>query len=196
MEKNSVTGGRNIMATQAQNIMQAFYAANKREEIKEEEREFKKGPLGYMGGVPGALFDIAAGMEAYNTSQALTEGIASMTDTRSKEQQILDKYIEERDIVKNLKTNLKGLVAKNPSKYGPVYDELFASKVTDKTIPGIATELAEDLDVIIPELGMSDQVNDITQSVQLTNVTPDGTVINYTVGKFQPGQGMLKRFGK
>jgi len=44
------------MATEAQNIMQAFYSANKREEVKEEEREFKKGALGYMGGVPGALF--------------------------------------------------------------------------------------------------------------------------------------------
>jgi hypothetical protein len=187
MEKNSVTGGRNIMATEAQNIMQAFYSANKREEVKEEEREFKKGALGYMGGVPGALFDIAAGMEAYNTSQALTEGIASITDTRSKEQKILDKYIEERDVIKNLETNLKGL---------PVYDEIFTAKATNKTISQIATELGEDLGDIIPQLGLSDQVNDITQSVKLTNVTSDGSVINYTVGKFQPGQGMLKRFGQ
>ena len=35
-----------------------------------------------------------------------------------------------------------------------------------------------------------------TQGVKLTNVTPDGSVVNYTVGKFEPGQGMLKRFGK
>ena len=190
------------MATEAQNIMQAFYSANKREEVKEEEREFKKGALGYMGGVPGALFDIAAGMEAYNTSQALTEGIASITDTRSKEQKILDKYIEERDVVKNLETNLKGLVEKNPSKYGPVYDEIFTSKAKDKTISQIATELGSDLGDIIPQLGLSNQVNDITQGVKLTNVSPDGTVVNYTVGKiieendktFVPGTGMLKRY--
>ena len=184
------------MATEAQNIMQAFYSANKREEIKKEEREFKKGALGYMGGVPGALFDVAAGMEAYKASQALTEGIADMTDTRSAEQKILDEYMESRDVVKNLETNLKGLVAKNPSKYGPVYDEIFTSKATNKTISEIATELGGDLGDIIPQLGLSDQVNDITQSVKLTNVTSDGSVINYTVGKFEPGQGMLKRFGK
>ena len=98
MEKNSVTGGRNIMATEAQNIMQAFYSAQKRDEVKEEEREFKKGALGYMGGIPGAMFDIAAGMEAYKTSQALTEGVKELTDTRSPEQKVIDGLIEADDL--------------------------------------------------------------------------------------------------
>ena len=34
MEKNSVTGGRNIMATEAQNIMQAFRASEMRDKVK------------------------------------------------------------------------------------------------------------------------------------------------------------------
>ena len=184
------------MATEAQNIMQAFYSANKREEVKEEEREFKKGALGYMGGVPGALFDIAAGMEAYKTSQALTEGVASMTDTRSTEQKITDKLIEQEDIQKNLETNFKQLAIDNPEKYGAAYDKFFGNNIANMTIGEIATKFGSDLNNLIPAFGLSNEVNSITQGVKLTNVTPDGSVVNYTVGKFEPGQGMLKRFGK
>jgi len=196
MEKNSVTGGRNIMATEAQNIMQAFYSANKREEVKEEEREFKKGALGYMGGVPGALFDIAAGMEAYKTSQALTEGVASMTDTRSPEQQTIDKLVEQEDTEKKLKANFKQLAIDNPEKYGGAYDKFFGNNIANMTLGQIATLFSDDLNTLVPGLNLTTQVNDITQGVKLTNVTSDGSVVNYTVGKFEPGKGMLKGFGK
>ena len=196
MEKNSVTGGRNIMATEAQNIMQAFYSANKREEVKEEEREFKKGALGYMGGVPGALFDIAAGMEAYKTSQALTEGVADMTDTRSTEQKIIDELMEKEDTEKKLKANFKQLAIDNPEKYGPAYNKYINNDLSQMPLGTIATLFSDDLNTLIPGLNLTTQVNDITQGVKLTNVTPDGSVVNYTVGKFEPGQGMLKRFGK
>tara|TARA_X000001388_G_scaffold56374_2_gene41624 strand:+ start:211 stop:765 length:555 start_codon:yes stop_codon:yes gene_type:complete len=184
------------MATEAQNIMQAFYSANKREEVKEEEREFKKGALGYMGGVPGALFDIAAGMEAYKTSQALTEGVADMTDTRSKEQKIIDELVEQEDTEKKLKANFKQLAIDNPEKYGPAYNKYINNDLSQMPLGTIATLFSDDLNTLIPGLNLTTQVNDITQGVKLTNVTPDGSVVNYTVGKFEPGQGMLKRFGK
>jgi hypothetical protein len=60
----------------------------------------------------------------------------------------------------------------------------------------IATMLSGDLEGVIANLNLTDRVNAITQGVQLTNISPDGTQVNYTVGKFQPGQGMLKRFGQ
>ena len=196
MEKNSVTGGRNIMATEAQNIMQAFYSANKREEIKKEEREFKKGALGYMGGVPGALFDIASGMEAYKAAQALTEGVADMTDTRSPEQQTIDKLVEAENTEKKLKANFKQLAIDNPEKYGPAYNRYINNDLSQMPLGTIATLFSDDLNTLVPALNLTTQVNDITQSVKLTNVTSDGSVVNYTVGKFEPGQGMLKRFGQ
>jgi hypothetical protein len=195
MEKNSVTGGRNIMATEAQNIMQAFYSAQKRDEVQEEEREFKKGALGYMGGIPGAMFDIAAGMEAYKTSQALTEGVKELTDTRSPEQKVIDGLIEADDLDTKVRSEFKRLADTDP-KYKKAYDKYLNTKLEDQSLEQIATMLSGDLEGVIANLNLTDRVNAITQGVQLTNISPDGTQVNYTVGKFQPGQGMLKRFGQ
>ena len=183
------------MATEAQNIIQAFYSANKREEIKEEEREFKKGSLGYTGGIPGAMFDIAAGMEAYNASQALTEGVKELTDTRSTEQRTIDRLIEMEELEEGVETRLQKLSETDP-KYKKVYDNYFNRKLNNQNIGQIATLLSGDLESLVSDFNLTSRVNAITQGVQLTSMAPNGTQVNYTVGKFKKGQGMLKRFGK
>ena len=129
-------------------------------------------------------------------SQALTEGVASMTDTRSPEQQTIDKLVEAENTEKKLKANFKQLAIDNPEKYGPAYNRYINNDLSQMPLGTIATLFSDDLNTLVPALNLTTQVNDITQSVKLTNVTSDGSVVNYTVGKFEPGQGMLKRFGQ
>jgi hypothetical protein len=90
MEKNSVTGGRNIMATEAQNIMQAFRASEMRDKVKEEERMLKKGPLGYVGGVAGFVEDTTGGVLGAQTAMNVLTTIENIRDPRSFETMVSD----------------------------------------------------------------------------------------------------------
>ena len=90
MEKNSVTGGRNIMATEAQNIMQAFRASEMRDKVKEEERMLKKGPLGYVGGIAGFVEDTTGGVLGAQTAMNVLTTIENIRDPRSFETMVRD----------------------------------------------------------------------------------------------------------
>ncbi len=81
MDEITIRGDR-LMATEAQNILDRFYSANKAAELKEEQREFKRGSFGFMGGLPGFLIDTAAGLETVKGFDALTEAGKELFDTR------------------------------------------------------------------------------------------------------------------
>ena len=174
MDEATTTGGR-IMATEAQNIMQAFYASNKRAEIKEEEREFKKGSLGYMGGLPGALYDIAGGMEAINMFSELKEGVTELFDRRSLGEKIADETILANNAVSEAKTILKAA--------GYDYD-------ADSSVADISSAMFKDMGFITTNLFGGEFTNKYNKHVagtSLVSKTPQGNTINYTVAtKNQP----------
>jgi len=80
MDEATTTGGR-IMATEAQNIMQGFRAADEKERVKDENRLLFGGD-NYVGGVAGFITDAAAGMYAATTAMNSVETIKNITDPR------------------------------------------------------------------------------------------------------------------
>ena len=176
------------MATEAQNIMQAFYAANKREEVKEEEREFKKGALGYMGGIPGFLFDTAGAMEGAKMFQSLGEGIETLTDQRSPAQQVADEYVERMKTEKEALSILNAMgIDYNPNL-----------SIAD-IMTNVFNELPDMMSKIIGSEKFVEEVDRSVSSVKLNALDSNGNKFSYQLGgmtQFQPGQGMLKRFGQ
>lgn len=78
------------MATEASNIMDAFYAGEKKAEIKKENEYFKRGPLGYLGGVTGFAEDATTGLMA---KEAFDEGLGilkNVTDPRTESEKLED----------------------------------------------------------------------------------------------------------
>lgn len=185
------------MATEAQNILDAFYAENKKVELEEQERELKRGSMGYLGGLPGFMMDTAAGLEAIKTGRALMSGAKELFDFRDPVEKTIDELVEYQNLQSNLESRLKELSKENP-EYKKVYEDYFEKNIGNKTIDEIAPMLYEDIGIDLGNLGMgfANRVNKYSQSVRLTSVTGTGQQVDYTVGKFQPGQGMLKRFGQ
>ena len=107
MDETTTTGGR-IMATEAQNIMQGFRAADEKERVKEENRLLFGGD-NYVGGVPGFITDVAAGMYAGTTAVNSVKAIENLTDPRDFKEMTAD-YLEELAIdpsfMKQFKENL------------------------------------------------------------------------------------------
>jgi hypothetical protein len=70
------------MATEAQNIMQAFRAAEVEQQVKKEQRMLKKGPLGYIGGVTGFVEDVTGGVLGAQTAMNVLETYRNIRDPR------------------------------------------------------------------------------------------------------------------
>lgn len=69
--------------TEAGNLMSAFYAEDAKAITKLEDKNFKKGPLGYVGGIKGAIQDTTAGVQLGQSMQELAAGAEDMFDPRS-----------------------------------------------------------------------------------------------------------------
>jgi hypothetical protein len=196
MDEITIRGDR-LMATEAQNILDRFYSANKAAELKEEQREFKRGSFGFMGGLPGFLIDTAAGLETVKGFDALTEAGKELFDTRDSIQKTLDLLSEREQLETGVKNRLKEL-AKDDPKYKKLYQDYVESPLSGKTIDQIVPMILDDIGLDLSMLGVnfSNNVNKYTQGTRLLNITPGGQAISYTVGKFEPGKGMLQRFGQ
>lgn len=159
------------MATEAMNLIQAFYAGNKRAEIEEENREFKKGKIfGYMGGIAGGLFDFAGALESINMFGELKEGVTELFDRRSLGEKIADETIEKTAAVAEAKTILKAA--------GHDFDQPSLQNITGK--------LYDDLGFVTTQLFNGDFTNKYNKYVAGTSLiskTPKGNTINYTVAK-------------
>jgi len=81
------------MATEAQNIMQSFRAADERERVKDENRLLFGGD-NYIGGVAGFVTDAAAGMYAATTAMNSVETIKNITDPRDFKEMTADSMKE------------------------------------------------------------------------------------------------------
>jgi len=158
------------MATESQNIMDAFYAAGKREEIKERNREFKKGALGYMGGLPGALYDIAGGLEAMNMIDTLKEGIASITDTRTTAEKVAEAFVEAKETEKEAKVILKAA--------GYDLDDYSTIQTLTSQIMGGENLVGN----ILNAPSYNAKLNQRLSGVRLTTTTNQGNKINYQLG--------------
>lgn len=105
------------MATEAQNIMQAFRAAEVREQVKNEERMLKKGPLGYIGGVAGFVEDVTGGVLGAQTAMNVLETVQNIRDPRSFETMVGDQVnkmqTEFRNITDQAVENIKNIYVQN-----------------------------------------------------------------------------------
>ena len=105
------------MATEAQNIMQAFRAAEVREQVKNEERMLKKGPLGYIGGVAGFVEDVTGGVLGAQTAMNVLETVQNIRDPRSFETMVGDQVnkmkTEFQAVTDQAVENLKNIYVQN-----------------------------------------------------------------------------------
>lgn len=105
------------MATEAQNIMQAFRAAEVREQVKNEERMLKKGPLGYIGGVAGFVEDVTGGVLGAQTAMNVLQTVQNIRDPRSFETMVGDQVnkmkTEFEAVTDKAVENLKNIYVQN-----------------------------------------------------------------------------------
>lgn len=111
------------MASENQNIMQQFSGAEAYEKRKEEDKNYKKGLLGYMGGIKGFIEDTTAGLTLGSALGGLAEAVPDALDPRTYTKQgQIEKTLEQGAI--EAKDNLRmeqflkdeGLLNDNPTK--------------------------------------------------------------------------------
>ena len=115
------------MASENQNIMQQFSADEAYEIRKEEDKNYKKGLLGYAGGIKGFLEDTTAGITLGSALGGLAEAVPDALDPRTYTKQgQVEKMLEaaEGEAEDNIKIRnhlkSKGLLDDNPTK--SIYD--------------------------------------------------------------------------
>lgn len=148
--------------TEAGNLMSAFHAGDALAKTKLENRNYKKGFLGYVGGFKGAIEDTTSGILFGQSMQGLAEGAEDYLDPRS--------YTEEGRKEKDFEAIKKGIV-EGDENLQRIYKD-FPHLKPGETVTGVFNKEYDDVNAGDPA-NYTNTVANIKNNTQ--SITPSTT---------------------
>ena len=160
--------------TEAGNLMNAFHAEDAKAATKLEDKNFKKGFLGYRGGLKAGIEDTTSAILLGQSMEGLAENAESILDKRTyteagRKEQYLEAAKEEAIKVKETRQFLKDEGLLDDSAISDVYDNAKNSLIQnyDTTFKNISSKLNSNV-LTNPSSG---QTTPIVKSITPTDVT-------------------------